>query len=389
MTKAIISVNAVIVGGGVAGLWLFNRLLQLGYSAVLIEKSALGRGQTICSQGIIHSGVKYALTGKLSGSAQQIKAMPELWQQCLSGDGEIDLSVVNVLSQSQYLWSPGSLSADLTTFFASKSLSSRVKKISKEQCPEVFQHQDFKGSLYQLHEPVLEVASLLQALAAPVKENIIQANLNEAKWHKENGQVTSVELADVAINADSFVLTAGEANRQLQEALELKKPKMQLRPLHMAYVKGRLPQCFAHCMHAGTKPRLTITTYQINDEQVWYLGGDIAETGVDRNGDEQKQAVIKELSSLMPWLDFLNIEVGCFRINRAEAKQRFGRRPELPSVSVNGNVVSAWPTKLAFSPLLANQVIAKSFKDLVRKKAQGSEHLKTFAKPVIATPPWE
>lgn len=389
MTKAIISVNAVIVGGGVAGLWLLNRLLKLGYSALLIEKSALGLGQTICSQGIIHSGVKYALTGKLTGSAQQIKAMPELWQQCLSGDGEIDLSTVNVLSQSQYLWSPGSLSADLTTFFASKSLSSRVKKIADEQRPEAFQHQDFKGSLYQLHEPVLEVASLLQVLATPVKENIIQADLSEAKWHKENGQATSVELADVKIEADRFILTAGEANQQLQEALELKKPKMQLRPLHMAYVKGQLPECFAHCMHAGTKPRITITTYQVNDEQVWYLGGDIAETGVDRNSDEQKQAVIKELSLLMPWLDFSSIEIGSFFINRAEAKQRFGRRPELPSVTVNGNVVSAWPTKLAFAPLLANQVIEKSFADLSKKVVQGDEHLKMLAKPVIATPPWE
>lgn len=389
MTKATVSVNALIIGGGVAGLWLLNRLTQLGYSALLIEKTAFGQGQTICSQGIIHSGVKYALTGKLSGSAQQIKAMPQLWQQCLRGDGEIDLSAVNVLSQSQYLWSPGSLSADLTTFFASKSLSSRVKKITSDQRPEVFQHKDFKGSLYQLHEPVLEVSSLLQTLATPVKDHVIQADLSDAQWHKENGQIVSLELADVMFTADKFVLTAGEANQQLLDTFELKSPKMQLRPLHMAYVKGLLPECFAHCMHAGTKPRLTITTYQLDNEQVWYLGGDIAETGVDRNAHEQKQAVVNELKALMPWLDFSAIEVGSFFINRAEAKQRFGRRPELPSVSVNGTIISAWPTKLAFAPLLANQVIEKNFKNLAKKKWQGGEHIEALTKPIVARPPWE
>jgi glycerol-3-phosphate dehydrogenase len=66
-------VDVAIVGGGIAGLWLLARLRQRGYGALLIESERLGAGQTICAQGIIHGGAKYACTGRVSDSA---KALP-------------------------------------------------------------------------------------------------------------------------------------------------------------------------------------------------------------------------------------------------------------------------------------------------------------------------
>ncbi|MDF1622160.1 MAG: FAD-dependent oxidoreductase, partial [Pseudohongiella nitratireducens] len=54
-----------IVGGGIAGLWLLNRLCLAGYDAILLDKGGLGSGQTLASQGIIHGGLKYALNGIL------------------------------------------------------------------------------------------------------------------------------------------------------------------------------------------------------------------------------------------------------------------------------------------------------------------------------------
>ncbi|HCC44093.1 MAG TPA: FAD-binding oxidoreductase, partial [Gammaproteobacteria bacterium] len=52
-------IDIAILGGGIAGLWLLNLLVSRGYSVVLLEKEALGAGQTIASQGMIHGGVKY------------------------------------------------------------------------------------------------------------------------------------------------------------------------------------------------------------------------------------------------------------------------------------------------------------------------------------------
>ena len=37
--------DIVILGGGIAGLWLLNRLRNAGYAAVLLESTALGTGQ--------------------------------------------------------------------------------------------------------------------------------------------------------------------------------------------------------------------------------------------------------------------------------------------------------------------------------------------------------
>ena len=56
-------VDIVILGGGVAGLWVLNALISEGYSVVLLEKQKLGQGQTICAQGIVHGGFKYVVPG--------------------------------------------------------------------------------------------------------------------------------------------------------------------------------------------------------------------------------------------------------------------------------------------------------------------------------------
>ena len=63
------STDIVIFGGGIAGLWLLDRLRIQGYQVILLESSSLGGGQTYASQGIIHGGLKYALGGSIADSA--------------------------------------------------------------------------------------------------------------------------------------------------------------------------------------------------------------------------------------------------------------------------------------------------------------------------------
>jgi len=73
--------DALILGGGVAGLWTLDRLHRAGHSVLLIEPNALGAGQTIWSQGILHSGLKYTLAGALNKAARAIQSMPERWMR--------------------------------------------------------------------------------------------------------------------------------------------------------------------------------------------------------------------------------------------------------------------------------------------------------------------
>lgn len=50
-------VDVVVLGGGIGGLWLLNRLRGRGYNAVLLETGELGGGQSVNSQGMIHGGI--------------------------------------------------------------------------------------------------------------------------------------------------------------------------------------------------------------------------------------------------------------------------------------------------------------------------------------------
>jgi glycerol-3-phosphate dehydrogenase len=124
-----ISTDVLIVGAGVAGLWLNARLRRQGFSTVVVESASLGGGQTVKSQGIIHGGAKYALHGALSGASEAIADMPRRWREALAGKGELNLSGVRLLSEAHYLWSPGTLAGNLTSFFASKAVRGRVDQV--------------------------------------------------------------------------------------------------------------------------------------------------------------------------------------------------------------------------------------------------------------------
>src|SRR5690606_23628222 len=80
-----LSTDVLIVGGGIAGVWLNARLRRAGFATLLVEKGSLGGGQSVKSQGIIHGGTKYALHGALTGSSEAIAAMPGRWREALAG----------------------------------------------------------------------------------------------------------------------------------------------------------------------------------------------------------------------------------------------------------------------------------------------------------------
>ena len=145
--------DVVVFGGGVAGLWSLARLLDAGYRAVLFESEKLGGVQTLASQGIIHGGTKYALTGKITGSSQAIAEMPDRWLGSLAGAGELNLSAVRVLSSNQHLWSTGNLASNLTGFFAGKMMRSRMEPVTSPVMPVPFDNPGFRGNLYRLQEP--------------------------------------------------------------------------------------------------------------------------------------------------------------------------------------------------------------------------------------------
>lgn len=383
-----LSTDILIVGGGIAGLWLNARLRRLGYATLLVENASLGGGQSLKSQGIIHGGAKYALHGALTGASEAIADMPRRWREAIEGRGELDLSGVRLLSEAHYLWSPGSLAGNLTSFFASKAVRGRVDQVKGEQLPPALQHPKFKGKVYRLAELVLDVPSLISRLAALAGDSLL-AGQTITPLH-EDGELVGLCVDGRDIRARRVVLSAGRGNADLLADLCVEQPRQQLRPLHMVLVKGRgLKPLYAHCLGGGPKPRITVTSHPAADGQwVWYLGGDIAEAdGVARSEAAQIAAAQKEVQQLLPWIDLSDARWATLRVDRAEPAQSGLVRPDNAFLAEQGSLLVGWPTKLALSPDFADRVIAALERDGIQPGIHAP--LPDLPRPPQAQPVWE
>ena len=384
-----LNTDIAIIGGGIAGLWLNARLRREGFNTLLLERTQLGGVQSLCSQGIIHGGTKYALQGALTGSSEAIADMPARWRAALDGTGELDLRGVRLLSEAHYLWSPGTVAGNLTSFFASKAMRGRVDGVTGNALPPALQHSTFRGKVYRLAELVFDVPSLVRTLAKQAGNSLLHAA--DIQPISVGGQLQALQAGDYHINAQKIVLCAGEGTEQLLEQFGQQQPKQQLRPLHMVVVKGAaLKPIYAHCLGGGSKPRITITTHPTADGQwAWYLGGNLAEAdGVARDEATQIAFAQSELRALMPWLEQSALEWRTLRINRAEPAQSGLVRPDNAFLVANhGNLWTAWPTKLALAPDLADRVLAELGKQSIRP-GQYSEH-DSLPRPPLGLAPWE
>lgn len=387
MSQAL-STDVLIVGGGIAGLWLNARLRRAGYATLLAERASLGGGQTVKSQGIIHGGAKYALHGALSGASEAIADMPRRWRAAMAGSGELDLSGVRLLSEAHYLWSPGTLAGNLAGFFASKAVRSRVDPVRGDDLPAALQHHAFKGRVYRLNELVVDVPSLIGRLAELAGNSLLAAR--EIVPLHEGGELVGLLVDGREVRARRIVLCAGQGNAGLLAAHGLDRPAMQTRPLHMVMLAApTLKPLYAHCLGVGPKPRLTVTSHPAADGQwVWYLGGELAEAeGVARDASQQIAQARRELGELLPWVDLGEARWATLRVDRAEPAQSGLTRPDNAFLAEQGRLLVGWPTKLALAPDLADRVFANLERDAICPS--GQPPLPDLPRPPRALPAWE
>ncbi len=381
------SLDAVILGGGIAGLWTLAKLRDAGYDAILIEKTAIGGIQSIASQGIIHGGTKYALGGRLGDSAKSIGDMPRIWKECLDGQGEIDLSTVKMLTETQLMWSTRSAVSRLAGFFAGKLMQDRMQTFSPNDYQPPFDNPAFDGVVYQLNEPVLDTSSLMESLYEQLKPWCFKADVRFV-GKSANHLVCEDDGKQIHILTEKLVLTSGGGNEVLLSGLGMNQPAMQRRPIHMVMLVGDLPEIYAHCLGASANPRVTITSSKLGNETVWYVGGGIAETGIDRSPAEQIMACKKELQDVLPWLDFMSIRWATIMLDRTEVATPGNKRPDNSFVEASGDIITAWPTKLAFAPRLAADVLAALEKDVKPTGMQQGASI-DLPKPSLALQPWQ
>ncbi|KGD65203.1 FAD-binding oxidoreductase [Alcanivorax nanhaiticus] len=364
MSNPTLKPDVLIFGGGIAGLWLINRLNAAGYQCLLLETASLGGDQTLASQGIIHGGLKYALSGSLSSESESIAAMPDRWRAAMAGDDPVDLRNLKVLSDTQHMWSSGSVASRMTNFFASKMLRGRIEKLKRDAFPAALADKAFKGNVYKLDDLVINTESLIETLSAPVRERLLAFDPERDTLEWNDDGLASATVNGIHIEPGLTVLAAGNGNPALLEAAHrahlLEDEHSQLRPLKMLLVKHDLGhRLYAHCVGTSNKPVLTVTTHDCPDGKVvWYLGGDLAEQGVERSDEEQLAAGRAELDKLFPWLDFSKAQLATLDVVRAEPKQQSLVKPDNAYARRDKNLIITWPTKLTLAPDLGDRVMA-------------------------------
>lgn len=381
--------DIVIIGAGIAGLWASNHLKSLGYDVLVLENDAIGGGQTLASQGIIHSGLKYAFAGKISSLAQSISAMPDLWRSALKGEGPVNLSAAKSNAESQILLVPNGIMGGLV------QLALGVREIPKNEWPDEIKSSGFKGSAIYMDEPVLDIASVVRALAGD-KRSVRSCHPERSEGSHgfeilRCAQNDKIILGDNQITFKKLIITAASSNHEIAQELGHDTGlQTQKRPLLMGLLKPAPFPLYAHLVGMSDKPVATITTHKRQDGSlVWYLGGGVAERAKEDNPQNVIDTAKAAFAKYLPNIDFSQVEWATLPIDRVEGKsEKDGWMPDTPTIHSAGNVLYCWPTKLTFAPMLSNRIV-----EILEKEGVGPSGTKTdwsfLPEAPFAAAPWD
>lgn len=385
MTTNEMTCDALIVGGGVAGLFALDALRRRGIHALLIESVALGSGQTTASQGILHAGVKYALAGAVGEDAQEVALAAAAWKDRLAEPAG-DLATVRKLTKTCHIWRSSGVRAMVGMAAAALALQTRPHRLDAHERPNWLAHAD--GDVMSLDEVVIDPQSLLLLLATRHAPHVA---LGSVIGITREGAMLHVDVAArsrVTLSCRNLILAAGLGNEALSR-LAGSAVAMQRRPLRQTFVRGNLPLAFGHCID-GAKTRITITSDQYADgEVVWNVGGALAERGASMDPREFVQYARTEIESSIPGLSLRGCTIATLLVDRAEPLTPHGRRPSRAYAQTLSGVTTLWPVKLVLAPTIADEIASNCALASSHGGASASGWPSNFDRPPAAPRPWQ
>ncbi len=375
-------------------MWLLDRLSRDGAHVVLLEAAALGAGQTIAAQGIIHGGLKYTLQGLLTKSARHIRGMPALWRDALLGRVAPNLTRTRLRADCCHLWQTDSLASKAGMIGARIGLQVKPETLVGPDRPAAL--SQVPGTVARLAEQVISPASFLADLLEQYRDRILRIEPQGGVQFETRspGEVSAIHLTSpqtgekLSLAPQQVIFTAGGGNATLRKMVGLDAGVLQRRPLHMVLVRGDLPELNGHCVD-GAKTRVTITSdVDAQHRRIWQIGGQLAEDSVGLDPQALTLRARRELTAILPGVDFDAVEWSTHTVDRVEGLTTDGKRPDTVQVLCAGNVTTGWPTKLALAPVLALEIASR---------VQPSDHRLTFdtapfaawPRPTVARQPWD
>jgi len=359
-----ITLDALIIGAGIQGLWAGKLLTKLGYRVALLTDSPLGNGQTLNSQVYQHNGHFYDSIE----IAQHLKEVSQEWQDFIKTS-----NLVKAQNQA-FLGFNRKDAVKWTQMWDQAGLE--YSGIDPQEIPQAFKEGELKqGCFFHTGETCLHGQELIKNLAEPVKDLTFQGQITSFQSH--HGLVTEVQ-ATIAGKAITFlpkyiVLTAGRGNQHLLNQItkddvvlhQKTKDIQQLRRCQVLVLKGeKLPS--TSCLFPGLQ--LFSGCREVNGEIIWlvtYGFDDPIELDINSNipiDKKRLQLCIKQLQKVMPKILEMDLDWALYPAVKAESKALgSGFRPNGDFVDNCGlqNVTVCYPTKLSLAPRASKRIADK------------------------------
>ncbi len=385
--------DAVIFGGGAAGLWLLDRLSRDGHHVVLLEARSLGAGQTIGSQAILRTGRCSALSGLANRALIVPRELPALWRDALLGRVTPNLTHTRLRADCCHQWhvEPAGLRVAAVDNHPHPHLDPEI--LTPEERPAAL--TVVTGPVLRLPEQVLCPASFIADLATQYHDRLLRIDAERGLKFLLNspGEVDAIQLASpsddqrLELRPRQVIFAADTGNARLRRAVGLSEPLPSPRPVQRVLARGNLPTLNGHCVEAGRAIMTVISDIDSDRRTVWQIGGHFAEVGLKRESCQQVELVRQELTRILPGLDLSQVEWSTYELDRTECDADAGSRRGAVSVFCAGNVTTAGPAPFVLAPLVAEEITGRASSPYITTPFDPTP-LAHWPRPSIAPLPW-
>lgn len=323
-------VDVVVVGGGVQGLLILDRLIAAGYSCALVSEGDLGAGQTLHSHGFLNTG--FGMSDELPAAATEL-VQPDL-----------DARGVTLTGNWTILAPP-----DFPT----------VTRFLPECLPDGFSPA-FKDAARALPNHSFNKRQLVEALSRGREEYIYRGSVVgfdghdpvEAVWVKLEESDTEVTL-----HAKVVVIAAGCGSKRLLRNVVGATPQLEMikhRVVHMLCLRaprGALPANSVAALSLG----LLLAAHQESEHVTWYvtpmeMGGpsfdDVPNDATATADPALLRRTWETLQALYPALPAVDgLQVGHYAGYRQDIGDVQGTRL-CAEIAGTGNLIAALPSGL-------------------------------------------